>query len=188
MFASDIAEKLCANTCLLSRADINAEELASLAAIINDTYTDGERGICLADMQRTSAQSLSHMIEKGELIGLLINSSLKSCIHVETSPYEKDSGLFGMLVVAKEDRFRGKGYGTFLVDTAEKWALDQGFSSMNLKLLKPLHYARAHKNRLEAWYEKRGYVYQYSTAFMHTELLMIDEYDFKIYKKALANS
>lgn len=179
------AKELFATTRLISSADLCSGELVSLAAIVNDAYAEGERDICLATMQRTSEQALSQMILKNELIGLWLNGSLKGCIHVQASPYEKNSGIFGMLVVTNEKEYRGQGFGTLLVDAAEKWALDQGFSSMNLELLKPLHFAHTHKNRLEAWYEKRGYLYQYSTVFLHPELLMIDEYNFKIYKKYL---
>jgi GNAT superfamily N-acetyltransferase len=164
---------------------LDPPELERLVTLVNYAYVEGEKGICRPDLQRVSLEKMRQIIEKNELIILRINNIPQGCIQVSPSVYNKDAGMFGMLAVAQEPEFRKKGFGTLLVNEAEGWAKSQGYRFMDLELLKATDFIHAHKDRLQSWYEKRGYVYQYSQQFTSEELLMIKNYDFKIFRKLL---
>lgn len=172
---------------LIKIPEISAQEVVELVKLVNDAYLVGEAGICMPTMERTSTEAMTRMIQQGELIGLRIGGVYRGCIHVSLSPYDgaKKSGIFGMLAVANDPRYRGQGFGSILVDAAERWAKEKGFTAMNLELLKPLDWNQIHKDRLESWYTKRGYLHIKSRIFPHPEILIINEHVCKIFRKSL---
>ena len=176
---------MCENIIAVNRSELNSDEIRELAALVNAAYLEGEKDICEPDLKRISQEELCQILEKGELITLRVNKIIKGCIHVCASPYDAQAALFGMLAVAPEPKYRGKGLGTELVLEAERYARSKGYKFLNLELLKPLDFFHNHKNRLQTWYEKLGYIYQRSQKFKSKELLIIRNYDFRIYKKQL---
>lgn len=172
---------------LIKPSEIRPEEIAALTRLVNAAYHKGEEGICLPDVERTSANEMIEMIQRGELIGLRIDSAWKGCVRVCLSPYDdtKKSALFCMLAVEDKPQYRGQGYGTLLVQFAETWAKNRGYTHMMLELLKPLNWAQSHKERLESWYIKRGYKHIDTPPFLHLERLFPQEYAFKIFQKPL---
>jgi GNAT superfamily N-acetyltransferase len=170
---------------IIDENSVEAYEVNELVDIVNVAYRQGESGICIPNLVRITERKLLELIATKELLGLRVAGLLKGCIAVKASPYASGSALFGMLALDHDMKYRNKGYGSLLVKKAEGFALENGFGFMDLELLKPTLFAHDHKNRLEAWYEKIGYVYQFSSIFTNLELLIIKDYDFKIYRKAL---
>lgn len=176
-----------ATTSLISASEILPEDIVALVRLVNTAYRKGEEGICWPHMERTSEKMMAQMIQKNELIGLRIGRSWKGCVHVSPSPYKstKKSALFSMLAVADESLCRGQGYGSLLVQSAEILAKERGYTRMMLELLKPLKWKQSHKERLESWYIKRGYRHADTPPFYLPEVLMIQEYIFRIFTKNL---
>lgn len=176
-----------ARTSLIQLSEIKSEEIEALATLVNQAYLQGEEGICLPEMKRTSPEEMRTFIERGELIGLKISHIWRGCIHVSLSPYDKSgkSGLFGMLAIANEAQFRSKGYGTLLVQAAEEWARQQNYTQMMLELLQPTDWVQSHKKRLEDWYINRGYKPRLIETFPHPSVLLPGNYEFKIFSKDL---
>lgn len=90
-----------------------------------------------------------------------------------------------MLAVADESRYRGKGYGAILMDSAEILAKNRGYKHMMLELLKPLSWVQSHKERLESWYIKRGYIHIDTLPPHRPEVLISQECILKIFIKDL---
>ncbi len=174
---------------LIKPSEIWSEEVVALADLVNAAYRKGEEGICLPSIERTSENAITQMIQQNELIGLRIGHSWKGCVHVGLSPYDDThkSALFSMLAVADDPQYRGQGYGTLLVQSAEILAKKRGYICMTLELLKPLNWKQSHKERLESWYIKRGYIHTDTPPFNRPEILMLQEHEhiFKIFKKNL---
>jgi GNAT superfamily N-acetyltransferase len=181
------SSRVTAITSIIKPSEIRLEEIAALARLVNAAYHKGEEGICLPNVERTSENAITQMIQRDELIGLRVGRSWKGCVHVGSSPYDSanKSALFGMLAVAGGSQYRGHGYGTLLVQSAEILAKKRGYVRMMLELLKPLNWKQAHKERLENWYIKRGYLHIDTPPFHRPEILMLKECIFKIFQKNL---
>lgn len=175
-------------TSLIKPSEIRQEEIVTLARLVNLAYRKGEEGIILPNTKRASEKAITQMIQQNELIGLRVDSAWKGCVHVGLSPYDNtsESALLGMLTVADESRYRrGKGYGTILMDSAETLAKNRGYKHMMLELLKPLSWVQSHKERLESWYIKRGYIHIDTLPLHRPEVLISQECILKIFRKDL---
>jgi GNAT superfamily N-acetyltransferase len=182
-----IPSRVTAITSVIKPSEIRPEEVVALARLVNAAYHKGEKGICLPSIDRTSENAITQMIQRDELIGLCVDGFWKGCVHVGLSPYDdtKKSALFGMLAVVDDPQYRGQGYGTLLVQSAEILAKRRGYARMMLELLKPLNWKQSHKERLESWYIKRGYLHIDTPPFNRPEILIPQEHIFKVFKKNL---
>lgn len=98
----------------------------------------------------------------------------------------KKPRFLGCLPHQKMAKYRCQGYGTLLVNFAENWAREKGYTHMMLELTQPTDWVQPHTKRLEDWYVKRGYVQIDTKPFPFPDALIPGHsYVFKIFKKNL---
>gem|GEM_PF-3101507 len=133
-----ILSQVTAITSVIKPSEIKQEEIVTLVKLINVAYRRGEEGIILPNTERTSEKAITEMIQRDQLIGLRIDSSWKGCVHVGLSPYghTNKSALLGMLTVRDESRYRAKGYGTMLMQSAKTLAKNRGYRIYDVRTFK----------------------------------------------------
>jgi GNAT superfamily N-acetyltransferase len=119
-----------------------AEDIPALLAIINPAF-EIEMEFIAGD--RTNAEELLVLLEKGQLILAELGGRAAGSIYVEFRGVEC---YFGMLAVAPE--MQGKGLGQLLVTKAEDMALENGCSKMVIRVID-------RRTELPPFYEKLGY-------------------------------
>ncbi|KAI1420775.1 hypothetical protein F5Y12DRAFT_89094 [Xylaria sp. FL1777] len=96
------------------------------------------------------------------------------------------TGEFGMLAV--DPTHRGGGVGRDLVVFAEEWCRGRlGLQAMRLELLAPVHFEHVGKTRLQAWYERLGYVRlelrDFEKAYPRLYELLSGPTEFRVFEK-----
>lgn len=152
----------------------------SLTNLINEIYTDAERGFWSIDpFTRTNPAEVRSFITSGTLaIAWLPGYSrprrieyLLGCGRVQLlpSPFEADSrttahsspdpdtelGQFGCLICRPE--YRGSGVGRDLLKFAEDWTREKGGKKMQVELVVGDGWEHEEKTKLAGWYERAGY-------------------------------
>jgi GNAT superfamily N-acetyltransferase len=119
-----------------------------LRDLVNAAYDEGEAGLWLPGHERVSAAAVARCMERGELAAAFAGDRAVGCVRV--SP-----GELGLLAAARDTT--GQGVGRALVRFAEVTATARGEPAMRLELLVPRHGTHLAKERLHAWYTRRGY-------------------------------
>jgi GNAT superfamily N-acetyltransferase len=154
--------------------------------IINAAYRAGEDGLWKPHWERTDVAHVEREIARGEVAvatreGRLIGS-------VRIGQLEPPVGEFGLLAV--DPAFQGGGTGGALVDFAEQAGRARGATEMRLELLVPHVGTHPSKERLHAWYTRRGYavtrVRDFVAAYPEVEDLVAVRCDLRSYSKPLA--
>jgi ribosomal protein S18 acetylase RimI-like enzyme len=159
--------------------------VARLAEIVNGAYADAERGLWRDDTERTTASEVAALVAAGEIAVARRGDDIGGSVRV--SDVAPDASELGMLAVAA--RHRGIGVGRALADFVETRSRARGLRAVQLELLVPRDWRHPSKQRLAAWYGRRGYrVVRTSTAeAAHPELapLLATPCEFALYEKAL---
>jgi ribosomal protein S18 acetylase RimI-like enzyme len=129
-------------------------DAAALTALVNSAYRgdSSRRGWTteadLLDGQRIDVQKLNEMIVAPDSIVLIHERHERpvACVHLERTG---DSCHISMVTI--EPSLQGLGLGRQMLDTAERWAVEQ-WSSQSMHML-----VIAQRGELISWYERRGY-------------------------------
>lgn len=124
-----------------------------VAALVNQVYAEGEKGIWVEGTTRTDAAEIAAMIRAGGLAVARDGDLLLGVARVQLLP--TGEGEFGML--AAQPAHQGTGLGRRLVDFAESWARERGVRIMQLEVLFPNEWEHPMKVFLRDWYVRRGY-------------------------------
>ena len=127
--------------------------VAQLTELINGVYAVAEAGLWQSGFQRTTPAELSALIAARQIALATCDGAIAGAIHIED--VEDEATIFGMLAAANEHR--GLGVGRALVAYAEQDAARRGRRTMRLELLVPVGWNHPSKERLKAWYGRRGY-------------------------------
>ncbi|KAI0508785.1 hypothetical protein F5B22DRAFT_384418 [Xylaria bambusicola] len=166
----------------------------ALTLLVNAVYSEAERGIYSTQFERTSTSDIAALLRAGELAVAYLspfdeNSAPTGCIAMKQAG--PSTGEFGMLAV--DPAHRGSGVGRDLVFFAEDWCrrrlLGVRNAAMRLELLFPVHFQHEGKLRLQAWYEKLGYVLielrDFEKAYPRLFELLSGPTEFRVYEKKL---
>lgn len=126
---------------------------AELADLVNRVYAEAEKGLWAADTTRTTEAEMASLVDAGQIAVARSSGRIVGAIRIQQ--LDDDTGEFGMLVAAPEER--GTGLGRDLVTFAEAWARERGLSRMQLELLVPQTWTHPVKDFLRAWYTRIGY-------------------------------
>jgi len=161
---------------------------ATITDLINEVYREGEKGLWLGDVPRTTVTEVAGLIRAGEIAVARLGGRIVGSVRIQR--LDAETGEFGMLAAAPAHH--GSGIGRRLVAFAEQWARDERCVAMQLELLVPQGWTHPTKGFLAQWYDRLGYrvVRNGSIAvdFPHLAPLLAVPCDFLIYHKALLTS
>lgn len=127
--------------------------VARLCGLVNRAYALGEVGLWLDGAARVGEGEMARLIRAGEVAVATDGPALLGCVRVQR--LDGRTGELGMLAAA--EGHRGAGVGRLLVGFAERLSADRGLDTMQLELLVPVGWPHPDKERLHAWYTRRGY-------------------------------
>jgi GNAT superfamily N-acetyltransferase len=130
--------------------DILVEQLVR---VINDAYAAGEAGLWIAGTARTTPQEVAELIRSGGMLAATAAGRVVGCACVR--PLDGTRADLGF--VSADPQQWGSGVGRRLVDAAEELMRSRGVTTMELKLLVPHEAVHPLKDRVRAWYSRRGY-------------------------------
>jgi GNAT superfamily N-acetyltransferase len=171
------------------------DEVLALVQLINDVYDDAEASMWKVQGYCTTLQEVNYLIQKRKLIVAKIGSSsgkvvgvgcikVERIINVDADEQTTTIGGLGMMVVDPVQR--GNRIGCHLIQAAEDWAMQQGYSTMQLEMLTPRHWKHPSKEFNKAWYSRLGYVPKNTVPFGEDHAQMLaTECDFTIWHKNL---
>ncbi|MEV0713120.1 GNAT family N-acetyltransferase [Asanoa sp. NPDC050611] len=153
--------------------------------LVNRVYADAEKGLWLPGTQRTDETEVASVIAADELAVARAGTALLGAVRVQRLP--GGEGEFGML--AADPAHRGVGVGRELVTFAERWARQQGLTTMQLELLVPRDWTHPVKEFLREWYTRIGYRPvrrdPFEIAYPNLEPRLATPCDFVVYHKPL---
>jgi GNAT superfamily N-acetyltransferase len=168
---------------LLEAADHDLVE--RLADLVNRVYAEAEDGLWQDGATRTTASELHGWIDAREIAVATIDGRLAGAVRIQA--LSDDTGEFGMLAAAPEDR--GIGVGRALVAFAEGQNREHGRRAMQLELLVPRTWRHPSKVFLDGWYRRIGYrvIRRTSVEELQPDLapLLATPCEFAVYEKAL---
>jgi GNAT superfamily N-acetyltransferase len=134
-------------------SQLDENQVGFLVKMINDVYIESEGNIWIDEHQRITPTRLIEIIELDELLLAYKGDEICGCIHLE--PIGEQSFKFKMLVA--NQKFKGTGVGSILVQFAENEAARMGANTMQLELLVPTEFIHVDKVFLHDWYSRIGY-------------------------------
>src|SRR5215475_2753510 len=130
---------------------------------------------------RTNVAEIERLLRAQALILAEIDGALVGSVNINLM--RDGVGEFGMLV--GDRKHRGKGIGSALIDSAEKWAREMSCHTMRLELLTPRNWTHPSKEFLKKWYARIGYKPLATESFeiLHPELVpeLATECDFTVW-------
>ncbi|MEV4637552.1 GNAT family N-acetyltransferase [Actinoplanes sp. NPDC049548] len=173
-------------TMLTPASAADGELVATLTAMINVAYADGERGLWRDGAARTSDAEIVGLIEDGQVAVARLGGKTVGFVRLQQPA--PDVAELGMLVAGAD--VKGTGVGRELVRFAEDWARGRGVPTMQLELLVPLEGTHPFKEFLRGWYTRLGFrpVGSGDVADVHPELapLLAVPCQFLLFRKDLA--
>lgn len=139
----------------------NKSERDELYEIMRDAYARTEVEIWGENYVRIPRAEFEQLIDHETILGAQLEGKIVGTLYLKNISSEKSS--FGLLGV--DTSVEGKGIGSQLVEAAETQARKEGAQEMIIDILRPRDFEIAVKNRLRAWYEKKGYEYTHSEDF-----------------------
>jgi len=159
-------------------ANITSDDQPTLVTLINAAYKVGETGIFVdtknEPFNRVNAEDVTQWADAGQLLVARTGDEagrIIGCVKVVPN-VDESVGEWGVLAVATEER--GKGFGSQLIDAAEKALQVAGCQTAQVQLMAPIMWIHEHKERLRVHYtEKRGYALK--TGDFDTSTSIFDE-------------
>jgi GNAT superfamily N-acetyltransferase len=162
------------------------ERADELARVVNAAYGLGERELWLGHVQRTSSVAMAEAIETGEMLVATSEGRLVGCGRV----HQRDDATGEVGLVSADPDHWGAGVGREIVRAAEEVMRARGVETMQLELLVPRDGVHPEKERLRAWYERRGYRVVGSRPFAEPDTdrasRLATPCDFLLFRKSLA--
>ena len=131
----------------------DAAIVTAITELINSVYVIAEAGLWVDGARRTNAVEIAELIRLQELVTARIDGDLAGVVRVHA--LDGGTAEFGML--AADPARRSMGVGRALVAFVEGWAVERGFTSMQLELLMPTSWQHPSKQFLHDWYSRIGY-------------------------------
>ena len=125
-----------------------------LTDLINDVYATAERGLWRDGRDPHDGDRAGRADPRAGRSPSPPGTGTSSAASASTTS-PRDTGEFGMLVAAPDQR--GTGVGRALVDFAEQRSRERGLRTMQLELLVPREWPHPSKEFLKAWYGRIGY-------------------------------
>jgi len=188
-FCFFMSESLEIVTSLVHENELSAEQIESVAKLINQVYLITEHDFWPhnGNYERTNVTEIARYIANRELIIAKIAHEIVGAVHVY--PIKLAICGFGMLVAAPDKK--GIGIGATLMEGIENWAKTNGYNSIQLELLKPVDYKHPDKEFLNSWYNRLGYRFisksLYADLYPRQAHLLKIPCNFEIYQKNLKN-
>ena len=113
----------------------------------------GEAGLWIEDTPRTDEAEIAASVRAGEMLVATADGRMVGCARVRA--LDETTAEVGLISV--DPRSWGGGAGRALIDAAEDRARSRGAATMKLNLLVPRDGVHPNKQRLHAWYTRRGY-------------------------------
>ena len=168
---------------LLEAADDDLVE--RLTHLVNRVYAEAEDGLWQDGTTRTTAAEVRTAIDAREIAVATIDGRLAGAIRIQA--LTDDTGEFGMLAAAPEDR--GIGVGRALVGFAERHNREHDRRAIQLELLVPRTWRHPSKVFLDQWYRRIGYrvIRRTSVEDLQPQLapLLATPCEFAVYEKPL---
>ena len=163
----------------------DAALVARLAELVNAAYAPAERGLWHDDAMRTTADEMAGLVAAGEIAVATRGGEVAGTVRLrDVAP---DASELGMLAAAAGHA--GTGVGRALVEFAEARSRARGLRAVRLELLLPRGWRHPSKERLRAWYGRRGYrvVGTGTIAATHPHLapMLATPCELAVYEKAL---
>lgn len=136
-------------------------ERNKLYEIMRDAYARTESEIWGENYVRIPKQEFEQLIDQEIVFGAQADGRMVGTLYLKKINSEKSS--FGLLGV--DTTTEGQGIGSKLIEAAEDMAREEGAKEMIIDILRPKDFELSIKNRLRAWYEKKGYEYTHSENF-----------------------
>lgn len=131
------------------------ELVATLTALINEVYAEGEKGLWVDGTDRTAPDEVAAFVAAGELAVARHGTEIVGAARLRALP--TGEAEFGMLAVSSAHR--GTGVGREMVAFLENTARAQGRTRMQLEILVPQDWIHPMKAFLLEWYTRIGYVH-----------------------------
>ncbi|KAK0648982.1 hypothetical protein B0T16DRAFT_124439 [Cercophora newfieldiana] len=135
--------------------------VARIVSLVNVVYTTTEEGLFAPTYRRTHDAEVRGWLRAGEMAVAWTEeesqptaATIMGCIRFFA--LTKEVGDFGVL--ACDPAYRGTGTGRRLVGFAEGECARRGMGRMQCELLVSREFEHPFKARLQAWYERMGYV------------------------------
>ena len=142
-------------TCKIS-SPLTEEQIKQVTHLINLAYELTEGMMFEPGYQRTNPLEISTLIANSQLIVAEKGGEILGVVKVGQK--EDSLATFGMLSVL--EKYWGKKIGKALVLASERWAQGRRCSHLEIEILRSHQIPMPHKDRLYAWYEKMGYLFQ----------------------------
>ena len=165
-----------------------AGDVAALVELINRAYEVGEAGLWVDDFDgRTDEAEIASAISAGQMLVARVDGRIAGCLRTRAlDTTTSDVGLIGV-----DPEAWGAGIGRALVGAAENLARARGATTMRLELLFPRTGTHPDKERLRAWYARRGYSVVATIPFEdyvpHAAPLLSAPGDILLFEKPLTN-
>ena len=163
----------------------DAALVARLAEIVNGAYGPAERGLWHEGARRTDPAEIADLVAAGEIAVATRGGEVAGSVRMRD--VAADASELGMLAAA--GGHRGTGVGRALVDFVEDRSRARGLRAVRLELLLPREWRHPSKERLKAWYGRRGYRVVGTTSIQaahpHLAPLLATPCDLAVYEKAL---
>jgi len=139
--------------------------VAELVALINRAYAAGEAGLWRDDFDgRTDCAEITEAVRAGQiLVATSEDDRIAGCLRTRAV----DASTAELGLVGVDPDAWGGGIGRALVEAAESRARTRGATTMRLELLVPRTGTHPDKERLRAWYTRRGYTVSARIPFEH---------------------
>jgi GNAT superfamily N-acetyltransferase len=168
---------------LLEPADARLAD--RLAGLVNDVYTDAERGLWRDGFTRTTASEFAELIAAGQIAVAGSNGDIAGSVRIHD--VADHASEFGMLVAAPAHR--STGVGRALLDFVEDRSRRRGLRAMQLELLVPRGWQHPNKEFLKGWYGRRGYrlirTGRMDEAYPHLAPMLATPCDLLVYERPL---
>ncbi|KAI8947970.1 hypothetical protein F4801DRAFT_558566 [Xylaria longipes] len=162
-----------------------------LTEIINVEYRWGEAGVVVDGTQRTTISEVADQLRARQFSVAFLTSpsghrEAIGCIYVRKM--SDTYGNLGLLAVRSEHH--GSGLARDLVRFGEERCRRAfGVKTLQIELLVPTTFKSAHKVRLQAWYERMGYVLvsmgDFGADYPHMIPLLLGSVEYRVFEKDL---
>lgn len=124
-----------------------------LTTLINQAFRSTESRMWQPTMQRTNTADIIDYIQNGEMVCVYKDTHIVGCMRLQR--ITEEIAEIGMLAVGLSQQ--GMGAGRTLIQFGETELIAQGYTILQIELLKPKTYTDDSREKLQQWYERLGY-------------------------------